>query len=113
MVRRGCPPTPAFLNYKLFIMKTITLTINYSKAIHAWMSKEEGSWEDHNKAESHVFSILSRCKGRVKLTEEEARTVITSGRYQSTAWEEDEIEGGARTMQTIKTICDKLSNLLK
>lgn len=77
------------------------------------MSKEEGSWEDHGKSDDHVFALLRWCHGKVTFTEEQARTIIESGRYQSTSWEDDEIEGGATTKRTIKNICDKLSNLLK
>jgi hypothetical protein len=90
-------------------MKTITINSSKSKAIYYWASKEEGSFEDHNASPDHVFAILKRFgKGKVTLTEDEAKTVLKSGDYQSTAWLEDEIEGGLKTMDTIKRHCDKI-----
>lgn len=95
-------------------MKSITISTNKSKAIDEWQRKEYGSFEDHNYSKDHVHAILDRFgKGNVTLTEDEAKTVIVSGRYQSTSWQEDEIEGGYRTMRVIKRYCDQIADKLK
>jgi len=87
-------------------MKTITITSRKSKALYEWESKEYGSWEDYEESPDHVYSILQRFgKGQVRLTEAEAKTVLESGEYQSTAWNPDEIGGGVTTMQAISRIC--------
>lgn len=85
-------------------MNTITVNIKQSDALSEWMRKEEGSYEDHNKSESHVYAILSKCKGKVKLTEQEANAIIKSGTYHGTAWDDEDIRGGAKTKAGILRI---------
>lgn len=86
----------------------ITINTRKSAAVYEWMRKEEGSYEDHDRSNSHVFAILCRWGGKVTLTIEEAEAVIKSGSYQSTAWEEDEIKGGFKTMNIIASYCKKI-----
>lgn len=79
----------------------ITIKTTRSHAVHEWMMKEYGSWEDHNKDVNHACASLQRFGGNVKLTREQAEELIKSGEYQSTGWNDDEISGGARTKQVI------------
>lgn len=93
-------------------MKTLTVDIRRSKAIEEWMMKEEGSYEDNKRSPDHVFAILKTFRGKVTLTEEQAASVIKSGNYHSTAWNDDEIVGGARTKKAIAAICVKIEAAL-
>lgn len=86
----------------------ITISTRNSAAIEEWKRKEEGSYEDSNKSQSHVFAILNRFGGKVTLTKEEAETVLKSGSYQSTGWDDDDIRGGAKTKQIIASYCSKI-----
>lgn len=94
-------------------MKTVTILTYKSNAVNEWMRKEEGSFEDHGRSSNHVYALLQRFGGKVSFTEEEAKTIITSGKYQSTGWNEDEIEGGLKTMKTIASYVQKLEEELK
>ena len=93
-------------------MKTLTFDIRRSKAIEEWKMKEEGSYEDSKRSPDHVFAILNTFRGKVILTEEQAATVIKSGQYHSTAWNDDEIVGGARTKKAIAAVCAKIQTAL-
>jgi hypothetical protein len=94
-------------------MKKIIVTVNKSAALEEWKMKEEGSFEDHKMSESHVFAILSRFgHGKTVLTEQEAKTVLTSGNYHKEAWTDDEIVGGATTKKVIARICEKIASKL-
>ncbi len=92
-------------------MITVSIQTRQSVALEAWKRKEEGSYEDHNKVDTHVYALLCRMgKGKVQFTKEEAETIIRSGWYQSGAWEEEEIKGGHKTMNWIAEIVRKLKN---
>jgi hypothetical protein len=94
-------------------MKTIVITVNKSAALEEWKMKEEGSFEDHERSESHAFAILSRLgHGKTVLTEQEAKTVLSSGNYHKDAWTNDEIVGGATTKRAIARICEKIASKL-
>lgn len=93
-------------------MNTITVNIRQSSAIEEWMMKEEGSYEDSKRSQNHVFAILKAFRGNVSLTKEQADTVIKSGNYHSTAWNDDEIVGGARTKKAIAGVCAKIQTAL-
>lgn len=94
-------------------MRTITINTRKSEAVYEWGSKEEGSFEDHNRDASHAYAILQRFGGKVTLTEDEAKTLIESGRYQSTSWKEDEILGGQKTMDRIAKYVKDIDQKLK
>lgn len=90
-------------------MNDITITTRQSAALDEWQEKERGSYEDHRMSDEHVYAILRRFgKGKVTLTHEEAMIVLKSGEYHATAWEDDEIEGGAITKRTIANLCKKI-----
>jgi hypothetical protein len=93
-------------------MKTITIQTRRSKALSEWMLKEEGSFEDHKKSDKHVYAILSRFGGKIQLTEEEALTVIKSGKYHCTAWFAEEIVGGEKTIRLISKTVQRILNEL-
>lgn len=89
--------------------KTIVLkNTRNSTAIHAWMSKEYGSWEDHDKDINHACATLQRWGGTVTLTEKQAIELIQSGQYQSTGWDDDDILGGKMTKERIASIVKQI-----
>ena len=90
----------------------ITINTRKSAAISEWQRKEEGSYEDRNRSQSHAFAILNRWGGKITLTNDEAETLIKSGSYQSTGWDDDDIKGGAKTKQTIASYCKKIREAL-
>jgi hypothetical protein len=92
--------------------KNITIQTRQSTAVYQWMSKEYGSWEDHDKDPNHACALLQRFGGMLELTEEQAMELITSGKYNSTAWLDDEIEGGAKTKLTIAGYVTKIQTAL-
>lgn len=75
----------------------------------AWYSKEEGSWEDSCFDNSHPASKLYHRGNTIALTKEEIKKLIKSGEYHSTAWSDDEINGGSRTKKAIANFCKKLN----
>lgn len=93
-------------------MTTLVINTNKSHAVHEWIMKEWGSYEDHDKSETHVVAILEQFGKRLRLTEQQAKTLIESGEYQSTSWQPDEISGGQRTMNVIARYVRKLKTLL-
>jgi hypothetical protein len=87
----------------------MNLKIRLSAAIEEWMMKEEGSFEDSKRDSTHVYAILGRLRnGNNTLSEREVDILIKSGTYHATAWNDDEIDGGARTKATIQRIVNKL-----
>jgi hypothetical protein len=101
---------------ELINLKTIDMSIvlksSKSAAVHHWMMKEYGSWEDNNKNQDHPCAILQRFGGKLTLTEKQANDLIESGKYNSTAWYDDEIEGGAKTKQIIHNWVLKIQKAL-
>lgn len=89
----------------------IKIIIPKASFIHHWMMKEYGSWEDNNQDVNHPCAILQK-RGIIELTKEQIKGLIVSGKYQATSWEDDEIEGGARTKKAILSYTNKLSNLI-
>lgn len=79
----------------------IKIRTKTGKAIHAWMMKEYGSWEDHNFDKNHPCALLQEFGKTLTLTKQQAEALVISGEYQATAWNDDEIDGGAVTKQTI------------
>lgn len=80
--------------------------------VYHWHMKEYGSWEDHNLNPSHPAAILAKQGRLLDLTLEEIKRLIESGKYQSTAWNEDEIIGGAQTMAAIAKFTKRLESLV-
>lgn len=91
---------------------TIRIKTNKSGAVEEWIMKEWGSFEDAGHDPGHVVAILQRFGKTITLTIAEADTVIQSARYNAEAWNDDEIDGGARTKQTIARWANKISDKL-
>ncbi len=88
------------------------MKLKLTDAIEEWMMKEEGSYEDSRQRVDHAYHLLNKLTtDGVNLTENQKQTLIKSGQYHSTAWEDDEIYGGARTKRAIAKIVAKLKNL--
>jgi hypothetical protein len=87
---------------------TITIKTRKSAAVYEWQRKESGSYEDHNRSSLHPYAILDRWGGNVTMTIDEANTLIKSGSYHSTAWDDEDIRGGAKTKSTIAAYCQKI-----
>jgi hypothetical protein len=90
----------------------IVINTRKSAAIEAWQAKEKGSYEDHNRSQSHPFAILNRWGGKLSLTLAETEAIIKSGSYHSTAWDDEDIKGGAKTKTVITSYCKKLREAL-
>jgi hypothetical protein len=89
----------------MIIIKQLRLTA----AVEEWMMKEEGSFEDSKRSKSHAYALLQRLtSGSNAFTAVELDMLISSGEYQSTAWEDDEIAGGKRTKDTIARVVKNL-----
>lgn len=82
------------------------------KAIDEWIYKEWGSYEDHKHSPAHVVPLLERFGGNTHYTNDELKTLIISGEYQSTAWQPDEIDGGQVTIDTIARYVKKFKEAL-
>lgn len=91
-------------------MKVRIRKANY---VHEWMMKEYGSWEDHNHDVNHPCYILQQTGKTLDLTPQQIKDLIVSGEYQSTSWNDDEIEGGKITKKAIAGFVQKLSALIK
>lgn len=89
-------------------MATIIISTRKSEAIHHWMMKEYGSWEDHGKDQSHPCALLQRFGGKLELTIEQAKELIESGVYTVSSYRDDEIEGGEQTKSIISRYVTKL-----
>jgi hypothetical protein len=87
---------------------TITINTRKSAAIYEWQRKESGSYEDNHRDASHPYAILDRWGGNVTMTETEAKALLQSGSYHSTAWDYEDITGGHHTKQVIARYCDKI-----
>lgn len=94
-------------------MKTIKIRTNKSHAIHVWMMKEYGSWEDNNKDQGHPCALLQQFGKTLTLTEDQAKDLIESGKYQATSWNDDEIDGGERTKKVIAFWVKKLQTAIR
>lgn len=90
----------------------ITAPKKQSYSLYQWGSKEYGSFEDSGKSESHVYALLQRLNGTASFNRQELETLIQSGEYQSTAWNDDEIEGGKITKRCIANWVTKFKTLL-
>ena len=93
--------------------KTITIATRKSPAVDEWMRKEHGSWEDHDMSPDHAYPLLKMFGGKLTLTESQANTLIKSGDFHSTGWDEDDIEGGIVTMRVISKYVYKLKDALR
>lgn len=91
----------------------IIIRFTQSAAIHTWMMKEYGSWEDHNKDSNHPCALLQQTKKLLTLTEQQAKDLVESGKSQATSWNDDEIEGGRRTKEVIMNYVNKIQSQLK
>ena len=89
-------------------MRTITIQTNRSNAVDEWEMKEYGSWEDHDKDMNHPCALLQKFGGKLTLTEDQANKLIVSGIFQSTGWDDDDIDGGARTKRVIANWVKKI-----
>lgn len=96
-------------------MKTVFKIVapkKQSYSLYEWGSKEYGAFEDNEKDPAHVYALLQRLKGTVYFTRGELETLIESGEYQSTSWNDDEIEGGVVTKRCIANWVTKFKTLL-
>lgn len=61
-------------------MEIIKIKHGSESGYDEWMYKEYGSWEDHDCAPDHVYSILQREIGgtHMEITREEAETLLKS-----------------------------------
>lgn len=91
----------------------IKIKIPKTKAIDEWMCKEWGSYEDSKKDPNHPCAFLKLAGQTVEINNDQLNRLILSGYYQSTAWNEDEIVGGERTMRAISNFVNKLKQLSK
>lgn len=84
-----------------------------TRYIHEWSRKEYGSWEDNNRDVNHPCYLLQQTGKILDLTMQQINDLIVSGKYQSTGWNDDEIEGGKRTKESIARFVNGLSELIK
>src|SRR5687767_13635331 len=83
-----------------------------SAAIEEWIMKEYGSWEDGDKNPNHPCAVLQKFGSNLLITPEQATDLISSGEYQSTSWNDDEIDGGANTKKMIAKYVAKIKDAL-
>lgn len=76
--------------------------------LEKWQQAERPSWNDHDRSEDHVYSILDRYKTRVEIrNKEELKTVADSLEY----WKESMKQMTTRSDQTgyaLERFADKL-----
>lgn len=89
------------------------LKIKIPKAawVEEWMMKEYGAWEDEKHDPAHPCAILQQRGKTVDLSQDQINKLIESGRYHSTAWDDDNIEGGQRTKTAIANYTHRLKSL--
>lgn len=84
------------------------------KPLSEWIAKEEGSFEDSGKSKDHVYFILINAKPNAvnSLTKNQVKTLLSSAKYQSSAWEEEEIVGGKKTLRSLESYVNKFEKVL-
>lgn len=76
--------------------------------LEKWQEAERPSWNDHDRSEDHVYSILDRYKTRVEIRdEEELETVADSLEYWKVSMEQMTTRSD-QTADALQRFADKL-----
>lgn len=97
--------------------QVFTIRTNKSQAIEIWAKKEYGSWEDHNYDKDHVYAILSRFGGLMKLNKDQIQRLIKSGQHLLSFDDEDvngndDPEVGRKTKLVVQRYITRLELLI-